>query len=160
MERISVIVPAFNVAPYLAASLNSLLAQTYPELEIVVVDDGSSDETGGIIREYSEKYSNIRGIFQENRGVTAARLAGVAAATGDWIGFMDGDDRIEPQMYERLLENAQTAGADISHCGHQIHFPDGRIEYVHKSGAVRTQDHDTGLWELLDNREVSLSLCT
>ena len=160
MERISVIVPAFNVAPYLAASLNSLLAQTYPELEIVVVDDGSGDDTGRIIREYCEKYPNIRGIFQENQGVTAARLAGVEAATGDWIGFMDGDDQIEPQMYERLLENAKSVGADISHCGHQIHFPDGRIEYVHQSGVVRTQDHDTGLWELLDNREVSLSLCT
>ena len=72
MERISVIVPAFNVAPYLAASLNSLLAQTYPELEIVVVDDGSGDDTGRIIREYCEKYPNIRGIFQENQGNTPA----------------------------------------------------------------------------------------
>ena len=160
MERISVVVPAYNLAPYLGKSLDSLLAQTYPELEIVVVDDGSRDETPRVIREFMDKHSNIRGIFQENGGVTSARLAGAAAATGDWVGFMDGDDLVEPTMYARLLENAQSTGADISHCGHQIHFPDGRIEYVHQSGKLRTQDHATGLWELLDNREVSLSLCT
>ena len=160
MERISVVVPAYNLASCLSASLDSLLAQTYPDLEIVVVDDGSTDDTGSIIREYAAKFGNIRAIFKENGGVTSARLRGVAEATGDWIGFMDGDDFVEPQMYARLLENAHAANADISHCGHQICFPDGRVEYVHRSQRIRQQDHRTGLWELLDNREVSLSLCT
>ncbi|MGM9660437.1 MAG: glycosyltransferase family 2 protein [Faecousia sp.] len=160
MERISVIVPAYNLASCLGGSLDSLLAQTYPDLEIVVVDDGSTDDTGRIIREYSGKFPNIKAIFKENGGVTSARLRGVAEATGDWIGFMDGDDYVEPQMYARLLENAHASGADISHCGHQICFSDGRVEYVHRSEKIRQQDHRTGLWELLDNREVSLSLCT
>ena len=73
---------------------------------------------------------------------------------------MDGDDYVEPQMYARLLENAKSANADISHCGHQVHYADGRVEYVHQSGTIHEQDHRTGLWELLDNRDVSMSLCT
>ena len=159
-KTISVIVPAYNIAPWISRSLDSLLAQTHQDLEIIVVDDGSADNIREILAAYCEKHSNIRAIHKENGGVTSARLRGVAEATGDWIGFMDGDDYVEPQMYARLLENAVTAGAEISHCGHQILFSDGRIEYVHKSDTVRVQDKRTGLWELLDNREVSLSLCT
>jgi len=159
-ETISVIVPAYNIADWISRSLDSLLAQTHRNLEIIVVDDGSSDNIREILAQYCEKYPNIRAIHKENGGVTSARLRGVAEATGDWIGFMDGDDYVEPQMYARLLENALSADAQISHCGHRILFSDGRIEYVHKSEKVRVQDQRTGLWELLDNREVSLSLCT
>ena len=159
-KTISVIVPAYNIAPWISRSLDSLLAQTHQDLEIIVVDDGSSDNIREILEEYTAKYPSIRAIHKENGGVTSARLRGVAEATGDWVGFMDGDDYVEPQMYARLLENALTSGAEISHCGHQILFSDGRIEYVHKSEQLRVQDKKTGLWELLDNREVSLSLCT
>lgn len=159
-EMITVVVPAYNNAPWLPRSLDSLLAQTYENLEIIVVNDGSKDDTAKVLDEYAARHSRVRAIHKENGGVTSARLRGVAEATGDWIAFMDGDDYVEPQMYGRLLENAHAYGADISHCGHQILFSDGRIEYVHKSEKVRTQDHRTGLWELLDNREVSLSLCT
>lgn len=159
-ETITIVVPAYNTAPWLPRSLDSLLAQTHPNLEIVVVNDGSIDNTRQVLDHYTAKYPNIRAIHKENGGVTSARLRGIQEATGDWIGFMDGDDYVEPQMYERLLENAHSSGADISHCGHQLLFSDGRIEYVHKSEKVRVQDHRTGLWELLDNREVSLSLCT
>ena len=159
-KTISVIVPAYNIAPWISRSLDSLLAQTHWDLEIIVVDDGSSDNIRDVLASYCEKYSNIRSIHKENGGVTSARLRGVAEATGDWIGFMDGDDYVEPQMYARLLENALEKDAQISHCGHQILFSDGRVEYVHKSEKVRTQDRRTALWELLDNRDVSLSLCT
>lgn len=160
MDSISVIVPAYNIGPFLGRSLDSLLQQTVPNLEIIVVDDGSTDNTAAVMREYAEKYDNIRAIFKENGGVTSARLRGVKESTGDWIAFMDGDDYVEPQMYARLLENAQSCGADISHCGHQVRYSDGRVEYVHRSGKIHQQDHRTGLWELLDNRDVSMSLCT
>ena len=159
-KTISVIVPAYNIAPWISRSLDSLLAQTHRDLEIIVVDDGSADNIREILTPYFEKHPNIRAIHKENGGVASARLRGVAEATGDWIGFMDGDDYVEPQMYARLLENALAADAQISHCGHQILFSDGRVEYVHKSEKVRTQDRRTALWELLDNRDVSLSLCT
>ena len=159
-KTISVIVPAFNIAPWISRSLDSLLSQTHKDMEIIVVDDGSADNIREILSEYCANYPNVRAIYKENGGVTSARLRGVAEATGDWIGFMDGDDYVEPQMYARLLENALEADAQISHCGHQIHFSGGRVEYVHKSDDIRIRDTRTGLWELLDNRDVSLSLCT
>ena len=160
MDTISVIVPAYNIGPYLSRSLDSLLQQTVSNLEIIVVDDGSSDNTAEVIREYAAKFDKIHPVFKENGGVTSARLRGVQESTGEWIAFMDGDDYVEPQMYARLLENAKSANADISHCGHQVHYADGRVEYVHQSGTIHEQDHRTGLWELLDNRDVSMSLCT
>ena len=159
-ELISVVVPAYNNAPWLPRCLDSLLAQTYEDLEIIVVNDGSSDNTGAVLDSYAARYSCIKAIHKENGGVTSARLRGVAEATGHWIGFIDGDDEIEPRMYAHLLENAHAHNADISHCGHQILFPDGRISYVHNSGVVRVQDKMTGVRDLLDGGLVDSSLCT
>lgn len=159
-EKITVVIPAYNTAAWLPRSLDSLLAQTHQNLEILVVDDGSTDDTRAVLTSYAEAHTNIRAVFKENGGVTSARLRGAAEATGDWIAFMDGDDYVEPQMYGRLLELAKMYGADIAHCGHQIHFGDGRVEFVHRSAEVYFQDHRMGLWDLLDNNRVSLSLCT
>ena len=159
-EIISVIVPAYNVAPWLPRCLDSLLAQSHRALEIIVVDDGSADDTRQVMEDYAARDGRIKPIFKENGGVTSARLAGAAAATGEWIGFCDGDDTVEPDMYRRLLENAQAEGADISHCGHQVLFPDGRVEYVHNTGLFLRQDRLEGLRELLDGGRVESSLCT
>lgn len=159
-KKISVVVPAYNIAPWISRTLDSLLAQTHDNLEIIVVDDGSADGIRDILTAYTDRYPNIRAVYKENGGVTSARLRGVEEARGDWIAFMDGDDAADPRMYGRLLENALNHDADISHCGHQLVFPDGRVEYVHKSENLFTQDHNTGLKDLLDNRKVSLSLCT
>lgn len=159
-ERISVIVPAYNNAPWLPRALDSLLNQSYENLEIIVVNDGSRDDTAGVLDSYAAKYEKIKAIHKENGGVTSARLRGVAEASGDWIGFMDGDDEVEPQMFRRLWENARSCNADISHCGHQILFPDGRIALVHGTGVLRQQDRLTGVRELLDGGEVESSLCT
>lgn len=159
-QKISVVIPAYNVAPWLPRTMESLLAQTHPDLEIIVVDDGSADNTAEVMAPYTENYPNIRYIQKENGGVTSARLRGAAEATGDWVAFMDGDDYVEPWMYARLLEIALNHDADIAHCGHQIRFPDDRIEFVHGTGKLRQQDHRLGLWDLLDNNEASLSLCT
>lgn len=159
-QKISVVIPAYNVAQWLPRTMDSLLAQTHPDLEIIVVDDGSMDDTAQVMGAYTQKYENIRYIRKENGGVTSARLRGASEATGDWVAFMDGDDYVEPWMYARLLEIALAYDADIAHCGHQIHFPDDRIEFVHGTGKFRQQDHRLGLWDLLDNNEASLSLCT
>lgn len=159
-EKITVVVPAYNTAPWLPRTLDSLLAQTYGNLEILVVNDGSTDDTKVVLDTYAANHDRIRAIHKENGGVTSARLRGVAEATGDWIGFMDGDDIIEPEMYAHLLENAHTYSADISHCGHQVHFLDGRISYVHNSGVLRQQDNLTGMRDLLDGGLIESSLCT
>lgn len=159
-EKISVVVPAYNNAPWLPRALDSLLNQSYENLEIIVVNDGSRDDTAAVLDSYAAKYERIKAIHKENGGVTSARLRGVAEATGDWIGFMDGDDEVEPQMFRRLWENAKAFGADISHCGHRILFPDGRIAQVHGTGVLRQQDRLTGIRDLLDGGEVESSLCT
>lgn len=159
-QKITVVVPAYNNAPWLPRCLDSLLNQTYEDLEIVVVNDGSTDDTKSVLDDYAARYDRVKVIHKENGGVTSARLAGVAAASGEWIGFVDGDDEVEPQMYARLLENANAYGADISHCGHQILFPDGRIDYVHNTKEFRQQDRLTGLRDLLDGGQIDGSLCT
>lgn len=159
-ERISVIVPAYNIADRLPGCLDSLLAQTHEALEVIVVNDGSTDGTGAVADAYAAGDRRIRVIHKENGGVTSARLRGVEAALGDWIGFADGDDEIEPDMYARLLRNACAHGADITHCGHRVIFPDGRIEYVHNTGVLRIQDRKTGLQDLMDGGLIDASLCT
>lgn len=159
-EKISVIVPAYNIAPWLPRCLDSILAQTYENMEIIVVDDGSTDDTKAVLADYTARNPKVKGIYKENGGVTSARLQGVAEASGGWIGFVDGDDVIEPQMYARLLENAQAYGADISHCGHQVLFPDGRVEFVHNSGTLQQQDNLTALRDLLDGGKIESGLCT
>lgn len=156
---ISVIVPAYNCGPWLPRCLDSLLAQSYPDLEILVVDDGSQDETWQILRDYSKRFSRIQAIHQENSGVTAARLKGVSLASGDWIGFVDADDWIEPQMYERLLSNALQYEADISHCGHQMVYQDKTTRYYYNTGVLRIQDRNTGIRDLLEETLVEPGLC-
>ena len=156
---ISVIVPAFNVESTIIRTLDSILAQTYSEIEVIVVDDGSADETGKVIDIYASQHKRVMVIHTQNQGVTAARLTGVAQASGEWIGFVDGDDEIEPDMYELLLKNAERYGADISHCGYQMVFADGRINYFHNTGCLVQQDRTTGLKDLLDGSMVEPGLC-
>ena len=114
--KVSVIVAAYNIEKYIARCLDSILNQTYKNLEIIVVNDGSSDNTGEIIDKYSEKDIRIKVIHKENSGVSSARNKGLDMSTGDYIGFVDGDDTLETDMYELLVSNAIKNNADISHC--------------------------------------------
>ena len=157
-DLISVVVPVYNVTKDLPRCLDSILAQSYPNIELIAVDDGSSDESGTILDKYAQLHPNIRVIHQENGGATSARLRGVAEASGEWIGFVDGDDEIEPDMYERLLRNALEYGAEISHCGYQMIFADGRVNYFHNTGRVIEQDKKQGLVDLLDGSVVEPGL--
>ncbi len=159
-ELLSVIVPAYNIAPWLPNCLDSILAQENVELEVIVVNDGSTDNTASMLDEYAAVHPRVKPIHKENGGVTSARLRGVKEAKGDWIGFIDGDDVIEPWMYSRLLNNALQNNADISHCGHQVCFPDGRVQELHGTKAFYIHDIHQGLYELLDAGMVDGSLCT
>lgn len=113
---ISVIVPIYNVEEYLQACLDSILAQIYENLQIILVDDGSTDGCAAICDAYGAKDSRICVIHQRNGGVSAARNAGLAAAQGEWIGWVDADDRIDPDMFAYLLEGAMGEQADICIC--------------------------------------------
>ena len=148
-QRISIIIPAYNIEKELSRTLDSVLIQTYENVEIIVVNDGSKDGTGAVIEAYAAKDSRIKAIHKANGGVTSARLRGVAEATGDWIGFVDGDDWIEPDMYERLMENALEYGADISHCGYRMVFPSGRVDWYYNTGRLVEQNDDEGLRDLV-----------
>lgn len=149
-NKISVIVPAYNIASDLSRCLDSLLSQTYQNLEIIVVNDGSKDNTANVINAYAARDNRIKAIHKENGGVTSARLRGVAEATGEYIGFVDGDDDIAPDMYAKLMENATAYGADISHCGYQMIFPSGKIDYYYNTGRLVEQDNTKGLWDLIE----------
>lgn len=119
---ISIIIPIYNVAQYLPKCLDSILAQTYKNLEIILVDDGSKDNSGKICDEYAKKDTRIKVIHQKNGGVAAARNTGLAIANGEWIGFLDSDDWIEQDMFEYLLNLTCKYDADIAQCG--IFFED------------------------------------
>ena len=157
---ISVIVPAYNLENYISRTLDSILAQTYNDIEIIVVNDGSNDNTGNIIDKYAkENPGKVNAIHIENSGVTKARSAGIREAQGDWIGFVDGDDIIEPDMYEHLMNNAIKYNADISHCGYRMVFDDGRVNYFHNTGKIIEQNRIKGLTDLLNGSMVEPGLC-
>lgn len=158
--KISVLVPAYNVAPWLPDCLNSILTQTYQNLEIIVVNDGSTDNTESILDRYAQMDGRIVAIHQDNAGLVAARETGIAHATGDYVTFVDGDDTIAPDMYEHLMANALKYKADISHCGMDFVFPDGHIEPHYGTGKILVQDNIEGLRELLIGELVEPSLCT
>lgn len=147
-EKISVIIPAYNIENEISRCLNSVLKQTYKNIEIIVVDDGSSDRTLEILKLYEQKYDNVIVVHQENQGVFSARLNGIKRATGKWIGFVDGDDEIEEEMYCSLMKNAMEYQADISHCGYAMDFPD-RTDLYYGTDRIIYQDNHMGLKDLL-----------
>ena len=159
MDKISVIVPVYNLEHLVKRCVQSIAAQTYQNLEILLVDDGSKDNSLSVIEGMAAEDSRIRVIHKENGGLPSARIAGIGAATGEWLTFVDGDDEIEPDMYERLLNNAKRYDADISHCGQVMVYPDGSRLYFHNSGAVREQDNYLGLKDLLEESLVQPSVC-
>ena len=119
MEKplISVIVPVYNVEGYLEGCLSSLLAQTWPSMEIILVDDASTDGSGLLCDAYASRDARVRAAhFQENRGPSAARNRGIRWARGAFLSFVDADDRVEPDLLERLYRCLEETGAEVSAC--------------------------------------------
>lgn len=117
--RISVIIPVYNVEPYLDRCMDSIVNNTYRNLEIICVNDGSTDNCGVILDRYARNDERIRVIYQKNGGVSAARNAGMDAATGDFVAFVDPDDWIHPQYFEILVHIQKKANYDLVICGNQ-----------------------------------------
>ena len=111
---ISIIVPVYNVEQYLCRCVDSLLIQSYPHLEIILVDDGSTDGSGNICDEYLKKDARIAVIHKPNGGLSSARNAGLAAAKGEYIGFVDSDDYVSKDMYASLLKRLENSETDIA----------------------------------------------
>lgn len=113
---ITVIIPVYNTAAYLPECLDSVLNQTYRDLQIILVNDGSSDNSGAICDEYAAKDGRITVIHQKNQGVSAARNKGLELLKGEWVSFIDSDDWLEPDMYFSMLNDAEKNKADIVAC--------------------------------------------
>ena len=113
---LSIIVPVYKVENYLPKCIDSILAQTFTDFELILVDDGSPDDCPALCDAAAEKDARVRVIHQKNGGLSAARNAGLDAAKGAWIGFVDSDDYIAPEMYEVLYQAVQSTGADLALC--------------------------------------------
>lgn len=156
--KLSIIIPVYNIEDYLARCLDSILNQTFSDYEVIIVDDGTKDSSGFIADLYAEKDNRIKVIHKENGGVSSARFEGVKVAIGEYIGFVDGDDMIEPDMYSILINNADVYKADISHCGYKMVLPDGRIDYYYNTDKFIEQDNTDGVIDLLKGEYVEPGL--
>lgn len=126
---ISVIVPVYNVEKYLHKCVDSIINQTYKDLEIILVDDGSPDNCPKICDEYAQKDNRIKVIHKENGGLSSARNAGLQVAIGDYIAFVDSDDYIDEHMYEKMYQAIQSSKCDICMCGCKIVKEQGKVLY-------------------------------
>ena len=111
--KVSVIIPIYNVEPYLRQCLDSVVNQSYKNLEIILIDDGSPDNCGAICDEYAAADERISVIHKKNGGLPAARNDGLARATGKWVSFVDSDDWCEPELYEKAVTQAEKTEADV-----------------------------------------------
>ena len=156
---ISVIVPVYNAEPYIRQCIQSLLDQTKDRIEIVVVNDGSTDKTPEIVREMVDKNDNIRMISKSNGGLKTARIAGLKEARGKYIGWLDADDFVKPQMYEILFCAAEENDAELVYCDYDFYPPgsEGRAKwyqpYVGKKD-WRYLDKNTQFWNKLFLRDL------
>ena len=137
MEKVSVIIPVYNDEKYLANCIDSVLKQSYSNLEIILVDDGSTDKTPEICEKYRGKYQNIRVLHKKNGGVGSSRNAGLAMATGDYVLFIDDDDWIEGNHIEELYNLLKKTDADIAVANFNYFFEE-RATYGY---VIRNEDY-------------------
>lgn len=126
MPKISVIVPVYKAEKFLATCIESILNQTYGNLEIILVDDGSPDSCGKLCEKYALSDSRVKVVHQKNAGVAAARNVGLDLAEGDYVTFVDSDDYIQPQMYEKMIRCAEHNHCDLVMCDCIKVYSDGR----------------------------------
>lgn len=131
---ISIVVPIYNAEPYLKKCLDSVVNQTLKNVEIILVDDGSTDNSGTICKEYAAKDDRIIYFYKENEGLAAARQDGIERAHGEYVGFVDSDDWLELNMYERMYAVATEHNADIVFCN--CYFNDSETDKVHLQPGV------------------------
>ena len=152
---ISVIVPVYKAEDTLLRCVNSITVQTYRQLEIILVDDGSPDKCPEICDQLAKDDSRIVVIHQQNGGVSAARNAGMANAHGDYLGFVDSDDWVEPEMYERLLQGVLDQKAQICLCGVKSTYNNKVVE-VKKTDKPIIRSGDEAICDLMNDRPHSL----
>ena len=156
---ISIVVPVYNVQNFLEKCVNSIIAQHYEDIEIILVDDGSTDSSGQMCDEFEKKDSRIRVIHKKNGGLSSARNAGIAIAKGDYIGFVDSDDFVEPEMYGTLLDAILDTGKMIASCGQIIDLWGERTIYKHTLKEMKIFSKQESINEMLLLNVFDVSAC-
>ncbi|KFI69640.1 glycosyltransferase family 2 protein [Bifidobacterium merycicum] len=151
--KVSIIVPVYNVEAYLDRCLSSVVKQTYRDLDIIVVDDGSTDACPGKCDEWAGHDERVRVVHKKNGGLSSARNAGLDTMTGELVAFVDSDDWIEPDMIERMVRWKNEHHADIVQCGVLKTFEDGRAKSMEGDRAARTFTGDEALHAFLYHRD-------
>lgn len=153
---VSIIVPVYKAEKYIHQCVDSLLAQTYRNIEVILVDDGSPDRSGAICDEYATADSRVKVIHQQNGGVSVARQTGIDNATGDYSIHADPDDWVEPVMIEELVAKALETGADYTFCDFYEEYNNGQLKYVKNfNGGELSSTHLLEL-TIADMRNVAL----
>lgn len=149
LPLVSVIVPAYNVERYIAECIDSLQAQTYPNVEIIVVDDGSTDATASVLRRY-ERRGNIKLISQQNQGVSSARNKALGAAQGEFVAFIDSDDVVHPELFTTCVDLCENKGGDFVLYNHE-EFSSGHIPEFGRISCDRFESVGEPLPYYIDN---------
>lgn len=163
-DLISVIVPVYNVEKYIEECLESLIKQTYQNLEIILIDDGSTDASGGLCDKYAALDSRIKVIHQKNGGAANAKNNGLKIATGDYLAFADSDDYVERDAYEHMLKLLKNEKADVVQCCYRDLFTDKSVDHIIDGKQSFTTEEYLGrytvdwtcglLWDKLYKREL------
>lgn len=162
MDKISIIVPVYNVEKYLDRCIESIINQSYKNLEIILINDGSTDGSGAICEEWKKRDSRIVVFHKENGGASSARNVGLDYATGEYIGFVDSDDWTEPMMYQRLYQLIKEHDAEIAVCDSvkttknseiQVEIL-SRTEHLNRFFRVNDNPPVIGLWRRLIKKEL------
>ncbi|MFL0194645.1 glycosyltransferase [Clostridium sp. WILCCON 0269] len=156
--KVSIIVPVYNSEKYIEECVNSLLSQTLTYIEIILVDDGSEDKSLAICRNLGKKDLRIKVISQANEGVSSARNSGMEIASGEFIGFVDSDDKVLPDMYEIMVNKASEENAEVVSCAYCV-IKDGKIEIICSGNDSRVLSSEESVRCVLLNERFGMSAC-
>ena len=151
MPKLSIVVPVYMVEEYLKKCVQSLLNQTFKDIEILLIDDGSHDKCGEICDEFAKIDQRVRVIHKSNGGLSSARNVGIGVAKGEYIGFVDSDDWVAEEMYEKLIDAADSNEADIAVCG-IYHVKHGKTSVYYSFDNEQLIEHDEAVKKVLLNQ--------
>lgn len=157
--KLSVVIPVYNVEKYLDKCVESIVNQTFKDLEIILVDDGSTDESGKMCDEWTEKDTRIKAIHKINGGLSSARNAGIKQAKGEYISFIDSDDFVELDMYATMIEALDRTGKDIASCGRIVDLWGEREKREFSLKSERIFSKEEAIEEVLLLRYIDVSAC-
>ena len=159
---LSVIVPCYNVEKYIEKCILSIVSQTYTNLEIILIDDGSNDQTGILCDEQQAKDQRIRVIHQQNKGASVARKTGLELSQGEYLAFLDSDDWIDQNMFNDMMTALLSTNSDIAHCDLCFVFEDGSMKHrlQNREEYVKTMGRTEGVIMILEDHAWRTSFCT